>query len=198
MLDLIAPRHAHLSTTTQAPFNKTSFILSSPCQGLNDRESRVHCFLFTRASSSNRTSLCDTLHWPHSLCLTTSSLSRSSLLSIFQYGGYVLFSLSPSLPLSPLCVCVCVCGCLTDSHLCAPTLSPSRSLSLSPSVVFSLKLTHTLYRSISYCLSLAHAHSLSLSLPLSLTRSISRSLSRTHFPVRSVLGNNETLTESTY
>ena len=90
MLDLIAPRHAHLSTTTQASFDKTSFILSSPCQGLNDRESRVHCFLFTRASSSNRTSL----HWPHPLCLTTSSLSRSSLLSIFQYGGYVLFSLS--------------------------------------------------------------------------------------------------------
>ncbi len=38
MLDLIAPRHAprHLSTTTKASFNKTSFILSSPCQGLND------------------------------------------------------------------------------------------------------------------------------------------------------------------
>ena len=53
MLDLIAPRHAHLSTT-KASFDKTSFILSSPCQGLNDRESRVHCFLFTRASSSNR------------------------------------------------------------------------------------------------------------------------------------------------
>ena len=45
MLDLIAPRHAHLSTTTKASFDKTSFILSSPCQGLNDRESRVHCFL---------------------------------------------------------------------------------------------------------------------------------------------------------
>ena len=169
MLDLIAPRHAHLSTTTQASFDKTSFILSSPCQGLNDRESRVHCFLFTRASSSNRTSL----HWPHPLCLTTSSLSRSSLLSIFQYGGYVLFSLSPSLSPHCVCVCVCVCGCLTDSHLCAPTLSPSRSLSLSPSVVFSLKLTHTLYRSISYCLSLAHAHSLSLSLPLALSLSLS-------------------------
>ena len=51
------------STTTKASFNNTSFILSSPCQGLNDRESRVHCFLFTRASSSNRTSL----HWPHPL-----------------------------------------------------------------------------------------------------------------------------------
>ncbi len=62
-LDLIAPRHAHLSTTTKTSFNKTSFILSSPCQGLNDRESRVHCFLFTRASSSNRTFL----HWPHPL-----------------------------------------------------------------------------------------------------------------------------------
>jgi hypothetical protein len=30
MLDLIAPRHAHLSTTTKASFDKTSFILSSP------------------------------------------------------------------------------------------------------------------------------------------------------------------------
>ena len=90
-------------------------------------------------------------------------------------GTYSFLSLPPSLP--TVCVCVCVCGCLTDSHLCAPTLSPSRSLSLSPSVVFSLKLTHTLYRSISYCLSLAHAHSLSPSRPLSLTRSISRSLS---------------------
>ena len=128
------------------------------------------------------------------------SLPLFSAFNLSIWRVRTLFSLS--LPLSPLCVCVCVCvcvcGCLTDSHLCAPTLSPSRSLSLSPSVVFSLKLTHTLYRSISYCLSLAHAHSLSPSLPLSLTRSISRSLSRTPFPVRSVLGNNETLTESTY
>ena len=125
------------------------------------------------------------------------SLPLFSAFNLSIWRVRTLFSLS--LPLSPLCVCVCVCvcvcGCLTDSHLCAPTLSPSRSLSLSPSVVFSLKLTHTLYRSISYCLSLAHAHSLSPSLPLSLTRSISRSLSRTPFPVRSVLGNNDTLTE---
>ncbi len=89
-------------------------------------------------------------------------------------GTYSFLSLST--------VCVCVCGCLTDSHLCAPTLSPSRSHSLSLSVVFSLKLTHTIYRSISYCLSRTRT----LSLPPSLSHSLYFSLSLSHSLPRAI------------